>query len=336
VLAPGGAAGTWSALGPVRLRIARPAGTLEPWKDAATHEHRSMSIDGLVWEDHPPLRRPVLVAGFEGWNDAADAASDAVAWLARRFGGRRFAWIDPEEHVDFQSTRPRVELVDGVTRSIVWPANECMAAPVEGSEHDLVVLIGVEPNVRWRSFCRAVISVARETRCELVVTLGALLADVPHTRPMSITGTATDPALIARLGLERSRYEGPTGIVGVLHDACREAGLVSVSLWAPVPHYVAAPPNPVATLELVTRFGRLTGIAMDTHDLQADAQTWRARVSEVVAGDDQVAQYVRQLEERLDAEAAEHDEPTVEGELPSGDDLAAELEQYLRDQRDNG
>jgi proteasome assembly chaperone (PAC2) family protein len=301
-----------------------------------------MTVDGLVWDEHPPLRRPVLVAGFEGWNDAGDAASDAVAWLARRFGGRRFAWIDPEEHFDFQSTRPRVELADGVTRSIVWPTNECMAALVKGSEHDLVVLIGVEPNVRWRSFCRAVISVAVETRCELVVTLGALLADVPHTRPTSITGTATDPQLISRLGLQRSRYEGPTGIVGVLHDACREAGLASVSLWAPVPHYVAAPPNPVATLELVTRFGRLTGITMETRDLETAAEAWRERVSEVVAGDAEVTEYVRRLEDQLDAQRAEDDEhgptvePTVEGKLPSGDDLAAELEQYLREQHDDG
>jgi proteasome assembly chaperone (PAC2) family protein len=281
---------------------------------------------GLEWDHRPELRRPVLVAGFEGWNDAADAASDAAAWLTQRYDADRFAWIDPEEHFDFQSRRPAVELVDGVTRTITWPANACFAVRLDGERHDLVVVRGVEPNLRWRSFCRAILDVARETRCELLVTFGALLADVPHTRPMRITGAATDPDLVSQLGLQQSHYEGPTGIVGVLHDAARATGMASASLWAPVPHYVAAPPNPVATRALLDRFGQLIGARLDLGELEQQAGTWRSRVDDVVAGDDDVRAYVHQLEERHDAE------PDI-AEIPSGEALAAELERFLREQR---
>ncbi len=269
-----------------------------------------------------------MVAGFEGWNDAGDAASDAAAWLVRIFGAEEFASIDPEEHFDFQSTRPRVELVDGISRRVMWPENTFHAVRSAAGEHDLVVLTGVEPNLRWRSFCDSVIEVARQTGCELVVTLGALLADVPHTRPVRITGSATDTDLIERLHLQNSRYEGPTGIVGVLHDACRVAGLASVSLWAPVPHYVASPPNPPATRELLARLTELTRLPAHLADLDAAAATWRAQVSAAVDDDDDVRAYVQQLEQQLD-EA----EPALE--MLSGDAIAAELERYLREQRDD-
>jgi proteasome assembly chaperone (PAC2) family protein len=278
---------------------------------------------GLAWEERPELRRPVLVAGFEGWNDAASAASFAAGWLTQRFGATKVASIDPQEHFDFQSVRPTVELVDGVTRALKWPANEFFAVPV--SERDLVVLRGVEPNLRWPAFCRDVLDVAGATRCEMVVTLGALLADVPHTRPVRITGATTDPELMARLGLQRSRYEGPTGIVGVLHDTARAAGVVSASLWAPVPHYVSTPPNPLATRALLDRLGQLLGMPFELAELDEQAQTWRGRVDEVVAQDDDVRTYVGQLEERYDAE--------IETDVPSGETLAAEVEQFLRDRR---
>lgn len=283
---------------------------------------------GLVWRERPQLRRPVMVAGFEGWNDAGDAASDAAAWLVRIFGGDRFASIDPEEHFDFQSTRPRVELVDGISRRITWPENSFHAVRAATGEHDLVVLLGVEPNLRWRSFCDSVIEVARQTGCELVVTLGALLADVPHTRPVRITGSATDTDLIERLHLEDSRYEGPTGIVGVLHDACRGAGLASVSLWAPVPHYVASPPNPPATRELLARLTELTRLPAHLADLDAAAAMWRAQVSAAVDDDDDVRAYVHQLEQQLDDAG-----PALE--MLSGDAIAAELERYLREHRND-
>ncbi|HZR15655.1 MAG TPA: PAC2 family protein [Acidimicrobiia bacterium] len=284
---------------------------------------------GLVWEDRPRLRRPVMVAGFEGWNDAGDAASDAATWIVRNFDASCFAWIDPEEHFDFQSNRPRVELVDGVTRRITWPENRFYAVATGSDDHDLVVLRGVEPNLSWRSFCASVIEVARSTGCELVVTLGALLADVPHTRPVRITGSATDPELIERLHLQSSRYEGPTGIVGVLHDECRRAGLASVSLWAPVPHYVASPPNPPATRELLARLADLTRFSVRLDSLDATAVAWREQVSEAVAGDDDVRAYVSQLERQVD-EA----EPGLE--MRSGESIAAELERYLREREQRG
>jgi predicted ATP-grasp superfamily ATP-dependent carboligase len=268
-----------------------------------------------------------MVAAFEGWNDAADAASGAVTWLRHRWSASRFASIEPEEFYDFQVTRPLVSLVDGKTRRISWPANDCFTAHVEEVGRDVVLVSGVEPNLKWKTFCAAVVGVARETGCEMVVTLGALLADVPHTKPIRLTGTAADPKLIERLGLQHSRYEGPTGIVGVLHDACRQSGIPSVSLWAPVPHYVASPPNPKATRALIERLSELLGIPVGVGDLAESAIAWENRVNELVTSDPDVASYVRQLEER-DAEALdEHD-------LPTGESLAEELEKFLREQRD--
>ena len=217
----------------------------------------------------------------------------------------------------------------------IWPENVFFT--VEFDDRDLVVLRGIEPSYRWRSFCRAVTDVARETRCEMVITLGALLADVPHTRAARITGTATDTALVARLGLTQSRYEGPTGIVGVLNDYCRAEGVPSVSLWAPVPHYLAAPPNPPATLALLERFAGLAGLTVDLDGLARTAQSWREKVDEVAAGDDDVRNYVSTLEERFDAEATADGSVSDRswGRLPSGDELAREVERYLREQRDD-
>jgi proteasome assembly chaperone (PAC2) family protein len=288
--------------------------------------------NGLVWEQDPgTLQRPVLVAGFEGWNDAADAASSAAAWLSQHGSGSvlRVASVDPEEHFDFQARRPQVELVDGVTRSVTWPEN--VFSSVHADERDLVVLRGVEPSYQWRSFCTAVLDVAVRTSCEMVVTFGALLADVPHTRTARVTGTSTDPELIDRLGLAHSRYEGPTGIVGVLHDRCRAAGVPSVSLWAPVPHYLAAPPNPPATLALLDRANDLLGLQLDLGPLERTAVTWREKVDEVALADDDVRHYVSTLEERYDEDVESDTSWGVN--LPSGDELASEVERFLREQR---
>ena len=293
--------------------------------------------DGLQWEQQPAadLRRPMLVAGFEGWNDAADAASSAAGWLTQHGDAAQFATIDPEEHFDFQSRRPQVSLVEGVTRQITWPENRFFTVGFQ--ERDLVVLRGIEPSYKWRSFSRAVATVAHETGCEMVITFGALLADVPHTRAARVTGTATDRDLIDQLGLAQSRYEGPTGIVGVLNDYCRDQGVPSVSLWAPVPHYLAAPPNPPATLALLERFAGLAGLRVDLDGLARTAESWREKVDEVAAGDDDVRNYVSTLEERFDAEATADGSVSDRswGRLPSGDELAREVERYLREQRDD-
>ena len=301
------------------------------------------------WNAQPSLRRPTLVAAFSGWNDAADAASDGVRWLARTVGARVFATLDTEEYLDFQAARPTVELVDGVIREIQWPALAFSAGSLPAGGRDLVLLLGVEPNLRWPTFCDDVISVARTTGCELVVTLGALLGDVPHSRPMRCTGSATDEVLAAKLGMERSRYEGPTGIVGVLHDAARRVGFASASIWAPVPHYVATAPNPKATRALLSRLSQLTDIGLDLTDLDIAATAWERSVDEVVAGDADASAYVERLEARYDENAdanpvesddvittADDDEDWLdEDALPSGESLAEDFERYLREQGDD-
>jgi proteasome assembly chaperone (PAC2) family protein len=296
------------------------------------------------WNAQPALRRPTLVAAFSGWNDAADAATDAVRWLSRAVNARPFAALDVEEYIDFQAARPTVELVDGVVRNVEWPSLEFSAGSPAGASRDLVLMLGVEPNLRWRAFCDDVLGVARTTGCELIVTIGALLGDTPHSRPIKCTGSATDEVLAARLGMQRSRYEGPTGIVGVLHDAVRRAGFASASIWAPVPHYVATPPNPKASRALLERLRELIDLDLDLTDLDIAASAWERSVSEVVAGDEDVRGYVERLEARYDSTA---DEPLThedtdedeeeedwldEDDLPSGESLAEDFERYLRDQ----
>src|SRR6185295_10818507 len=289
------------------------------------------------WNAQPTLRRPTLVAAFSGWNDAADAASDGVRWLARTVGARVFATLDTEEYLDFQAARPTVELVDGVIREIQWPALAFSAGSLPGGGRDLVLLLGVEPNLRWPTFCDDVISVARTTGCELVVTLGALLGDVPHTRDMRCTGSATDEVLAAKLGMERSRYEGPTGIVGVLHDAARRVGFASASIWAPVPHYVATAPNPKATHALLTRLGSLLDVGFELSDLEIAASAWERSVDEVVAGDADASSYVERLEHRYDesADAATLETDNVTNSDDDEDWLAEDFERYLREQGDD-
>ena len=299
------------------------------------------------WNAKPTLRRPALIAAFSGWNDAADAASDGVRWLARSVGARVFATLDSEEYLDFQAARPTVELVDGVIREIQWPALAFSAGSAAAGGRDLVLLLGVEPNLKWPTFCDDVISVARTTGCEIVVTLGALLGDVPHSRAMRWTGSATDEALAARLGMERSRYEGPTGIVGVLHDAARRVGFASASIWAPVPHYVATAPNPKATHALLTKLGALLDVGFELTDLEIAAADWERQVDEVVAADPDASSYVQRLENRYDENAGAAPDDTAESapdteedwldedDLPSGESLAEDFERYLREQGDD-
>jgi predicted ATP-grasp superfamily ATP-dependent carboligase len=284
--------------------------------------------DELRIEATPELTRPVLVAAFRGWNDGAQAASLAAGYLARLWGANRFADVDPEGFFDFQATRPHVSLVDGVTRQIDWPETAFYHAQPRRLDRDVVLLLGIEPNVRWRTFTNLVVGHAQELGVELVVTLGALLADVPHTRPSPVTGSASTPELVRELNLSTSRYEGPTGIVGVLHDACRNADIPSASLWAAVPHYVSLTPSPRAAAALCGRLGRLLGIEIETSELDQAAQAYEEQVSQAVAADEETASYVEELERRAD---------TLEDdfELPSGDALAAELTRYLRE-RESG
>ena len=276
----------------------------------------------------PSLNDPVMVAAFRGWNDAGEAATFAAMHMARVWSATRLASVEPEEFYDFQAVRPQVELVDGLTRNITWPSNEFTAAKIPGAPHDVIVLVGTEPNLRWQTFSRLVVDLARSHRVGLVITLGALLADVPHSRPVQITGTAVDQDLIERLGLFRSRYEGPTGIVGVLHDALSTAGIPSASLWAAVPHYLAVTPNPKAALALVEKTTELIGIPVEVADMQRAAVAYEDRVSEMVASDEDVQAYVQLLEERTDDREKEIDP----SDLPSGEALAAELERFLREQ----
>jgi predicted ATP-grasp superfamily ATP-dependent carboligase len=284
--------------------------------------------DELRIDSQPKLERPVMIAAFRGWNDGGQGASLAGAYLARAWAAIEFASIDAENFYDFQATRPMVSLVDGYTRQIEWPENTFMYAPLPGAGRDAIILLGVEPNLRWRTFCDHVTGLAKQFKVELVVTLGSLLADVPHTRPAPVTGSATDPELIQSLGLQASRYEGPTGVVGVLHDACNQAGLKSASLWAAVPHYVSLTPSPRAAKALVDRLADLLHADVDTEELDEAADAYAQQVSEAVAADEETAAYVQELERRVDELAEEAD-------LPTGDAIAAELTRFLRE-RENG
>jgi len=276
----------------------------------------------------PELERPVLIAAFRGWNDGGQGASLGAAYLAKQWSAARFAEIEPEGFFDFQAVRPHVSLVDGETRRVDWPDNGFFHASIPGANRDAVLLLGIEPNLRWQTFSSLVLELARDLGVEMVVTFGSLLADVPHTRPAPVTAAATDPKLVAELGLEASRYEGPTGIVGIVHDRCREADIASVSLWAAVPHYVSLAPSPRAALALVRRFGELMHIDVDLRELDRAAAEYAEQVSEAVSTDAETAAYVEELEQRVDALAPE------EGDLPSGDTLAAELTRFLREREE--
>jgi len=285
----------------------------------------------LRWDHEPALHDPVVVAAFTGWNDAADAASDAVDWLAARYGATEFASIDEQVHVDFQAQRPRVTLTDGTLRDLTWPVYSLRAAATPDGEPDLVLVSGPEPNYDWRGFCTSVIDAARSVGARTVVTLGSLLADAPHSRVPQVTGSATDAVMQERIALSRSRYEGPTGIIGVLHDTVRNEGFAAASLWVPVPHYVAAPPNPGAIVALLHGVGRAVDLAVDTRELRLAAQAWEARVDAAVAEDDDLRTYVQALEEQYDEEWTDDDDVTDE-EIPDGDAIAEAFEEYLRDQ----
>ncbi|HEX4717790.1 MAG TPA: PAC2 family protein [Thermoleophilaceae bacterium] len=283
-----------------------------------------MSVE---WVDRPSLREPILVCAFKGWNDAGEAASAAVEFLCEAFDAQPIAAIDSEEYYDFTAVRPTVRLIEGRSRAIDWPENSFDAARVRGADRDLIMLRGVEPSLRWKAFCDDVMEVADATGARMIVTLGALLADVPHSRPVGITGLASAEGQVERLGFERTNYEGPTGIVGVLHAEFANAGMDSISLWAPVPHYVAATPNPKAALALVRGFEGIARVAVDASRLEGASEDYDRQVTAAVASDPDVKAFVEKLEEMADEMSEEEGPPE---ELPSGDVIAHEFQRFLR------
>ncbi|MEZ5211726.1 PAC2 family protein [Gordonia sp. (in: high G+C Gram-positive bacteria)] len=278
--------------------------------------------------DHlPELRRPVLIAAFGGWNDAGDAASAAIEHLSLTWDATELYDIDPDDYYDYQSSRPIVTLRDGVTRRLEWPSTGISYCRLPHADRDLILVLGLEPNLRWRSFCQEIVNLAVIMEVQTVVTLGALLADTPHTRPVPISGSAPTAEAAERYGLQESKYEGPTGITGVLQDAFIQAGVPAVALWASVPHYIGHPPNPKATLALLTRLQDLLDLSIPLGVLPDQAAQWEQTISEMTLEDDEMAGYVHELEEREDADRAEAAAELTEVD---GDTLAAEFEKYLR------
>jgi proteasome assembly chaperone (PAC2) family protein len=278
-------------------------------------------------EEIDDLVEPVVIAAFEGWNDAADAASSVIDHLLKVWDARIIGAIDPEEFYDFQVNRPVVSSDELGHRRLTWPSSQIAVASPPDLDRDVILIRGIEPNMRWRQFCAELLAACDDLGGELVVTLGALLADTPHTRPIPVTGTATEPDLVDRLQLEQSTYEGPTGIVGVFQDACVRLDVPAVSYWAAVPHYVAAPPCPKATLALLGQIEDLLEISIPLGDLPEDARAWERGVDELAEEDEEVGDYVRALEETRDT-----------ADLPeaSGEAIAREFERYLKRRTDDG
>ena len=287
-------------------------------------------MDPIVWEREPPqLRSPVLVASFSGWNDAASAASTALGAIGGSFETELIARIDPEEFFDFQANRPTIEISDGELQGVEWPDNLIVAATAEDAERDLLLISGTEPSTRWRGFCNSVLDVAEACGVETVVTFGSLIADVAHTRPVPITGLATDESMIDQLGFEDVAYEGPTGVLGIFHAVCRERGLSAASLWAAVPHYAAAVPNPKAGLALLRRLEGMIGIAVEAAELEEAATAFEQQVTQAVEANPEIKDMVERLEEQQDEVAG-----FTQDDVPSGDAIAQEFQRFLRQQND--
>jgi proteasome assembly chaperone (PAC2) family protein len=280
----------------------------------------------LRWDYRPEgLRAPAFICAFRGWNDAADAASSAVTYVTRALSAQRFATIDPEEFFDFQTTRPRINLREDGAHAISWPEVELYEAKVPRAPRDLVLLLGTEPSFRWRTFSSAIVELAQALASTLFVTVGALLADVPHTRPVAVSATTLDPELAVRLGLRPPAYEGPTGITGILQGDCQDRGLASASLWATVPHYLATTPNPKVALALIRKLEGLVGVAISAPGLESAAADYERQVDHAIQSDPDIQEFVERLELAADSEL-----PGEEGPLPSGDAIALDLQRFLR------
>jgi len=296
--------------------------------------------DHLTFIEEPEgLRRPLLIMAFSGWNDAAESATTAARYLSQLWSARSFASIDPEDFYHFGLSRPYVRFKSGsrTEREIIWPATEFSLAQPSGIERDLIVGVAIEPHLKWRTYCGAVLELARRVDASLVLTLGALLGEVPHTRPVRLSGSAYDPELAARLGARSTRYEGPTGIVGVLNTRCREEGIPTASLWANVPHYISGIENPKAALALVRRVLGLLNTEADLTDLIEAARQFEQNLNGIVSQNAKIAEYVSKLERKKpDGEDEEPTSAEPRDELPPSADLVAEIEQFLRQQRPEG
>jgi proteasome assembly chaperone (PAC2) family protein len=299
-------------------------------------------------EEPGQLRRPVIILAFSGWNDAAESATTSARYLSQLWSSRPLASIDPEDFYHFGLSRPHVRFKAGsrTEREIVWPATEFSVAQPTEVDRDVVVGVAIEPHLKWRTYCSAILELAHRSRASLVLTLGALLAEVPHTRPVKLSGSSYDPEMSARLGLRPTRYEGPTGIVGVLNTLCREASVPTASLWANVPHYVSGIENPRAALAIVRRVLSLLNAEADLTDLREAAEQFDQNLNSIVAQNAKISEYVRKLERKSPDEENEPVAPAEEAdgpeasdagpakdELPPSADLVAEIEQFLRQQR---
>ena len=294
-------------------------------------------MNALTIEELPTLTDPVLVVAFAGWNDAGGAATHAAQFLVQRLQARRFASIDPEEFYNFSELRPQVKLRDGLYREVTWPATEFFYSRAVNPQRNLIFGVGIEPHLRWKTYAAAILDLVKQCGANLVITLGALLADVSYTRPVRVAGFSSDPTLAAQLQFTPSRYEGPTGIVGVLNDSCRRAGLPSISFWANVPHYISASPNPKAALALVNRLESFFHVSLDTTELQAASIDFEKKVAHAVAENPNMAAYVRQLEER-DREEELELETAPKGNggngHANGKDLEEDLQRFLRQRKE--
>ncbi len=284
-------------------------------------------MEHLIWNGPPPeLRNPIMVCAFKGWNDAAGSATTALTTLADSLPLERIATVDPEDFFDFQDTRPNIQVIDGTYREIEWPDTEILVATPESAPRDLVIVLGTEPNLRWRTYSETLLKAADELGVVTVAVLGALIADVAHTLPVPVTGLASDPELVASLELEKANYEGPTGIVGVIHELCRQRDVPSVSLWAAIPHYVAAVPSPKAALSLVGLIERVTGVAADTSSLEEEAAEYAEQIDRAVAADSDIEEMVAKIEEQ------QRGRVEASLDVPSGETIAREFQRFLRHQ----
>jgi proteasome assembly chaperone (PAC2) family protein len=288
-----------------------------------------------IFEQTEGLRRPLLIMAFGGWNDAAESATSAARYLGQLWPARPLASIDPEEFYHFGLSRPHVRFKSESSedREVVWPSTEFSLSQPPALDRDLIIGVAIEPHLRWRTYCNAVLRLARASKTSLVLTLGALLAEVPHTRPVRLSGGAHDPELAARLGIRPTRYEGPTGIVGVLNTLCREQGTPAASLWANVPHYISGIENPKASMALVRRVLTLLNAEADLSDLEESTRQFDQNLEEIVSQNAKIADYVKKLERKKPEEDEEDASRASRDELPPSSDLVAEIEQFLKQQR---